>query len=46
MMTAESAMDHVVVAKKAGVNSYIIKPFTAEVLEAKIDEVFAERPAV
>jgi two-component system chemotaxis response regulator CheY len=46
MMTAESAMDHVVLAKKAGVNSYIMKPFTAEVLKAKIDEVFAERSAV
>ena len=27
-------------------NSYIIKPFTAEELKAKVDEVFSERPAV
>jgi two-component system chemotaxis response regulator CheY len=40
MVTAESKTDNVVAAKKAGVNNYIVKPFNAATLKAKIDAVF------
>ena len=39
MVTAESKTENVVVAKKAGVNNYIVKPFTAETLKQKIVSV-------
>ena len=42
MVTAESKTDNVVAAKKAGVNNYIVKPFNAQTLRAKIEAVFAE----
>jgi DNA-binding response OmpR family regulator len=44
MVTAESKTENVVAAKKAGVNNYIVKPFNAQTLKAKIEAVFAERP--
>ncbi|MFO1147644.1 MAG: response regulator [Alsobacter sp.] len=37
MVTAESKTDNVIAAKKAGVNSYIVKPFNAQTLRAKIE---------
>ncbi len=40
MVTAESRTDNVIAAKKAGVNNYIVKPFNAATLKAKIDAVF------
>ncbi|MCW2244561.1 two-component system chemotaxis response regulator CheY [Azospirillum fermentarium] len=40
MVTAESKTENVVAAKKAGVNNYIVKPFNAETLRAKISTVF------
>ncbi len=40
MVTAESKTDNVIAAKQAGVNNYIVKPFNAETLRAKIDAVF------
>jgi two-component system chemotaxis response regulator CheY len=45
MVTGESRSDNVVAAKKAGVNGYIVKPFTALRLKAKIESVFATRAA-
>jgi len=41
MVTAESKVENVVAAKKAGVNNYIIKPFNANTLKAKIESVLA-----
>jgi two-component system chemotaxis response regulator CheY len=41
MVTAESKTDPVIAAKKAGVNNYIVKPFNAATLKAKIDAVFS-----
>ncbi len=41
MVTAESKTDNVVAAKNAGVNNYIVKPFDAHTLKAKIESVFA-----
>ena len=40
MVTAESKTDNVVAARRAGVNHYIVKPFNAATLKAKIDTVF------
>jgi two-component system, chemotaxis family, chemotaxis protein CheY len=41
MVTAESKVDNVIAAKRAGVNNYIVKPFNAETLKAKIASVFS-----
>ena len=42
MVTAESKTENVIAAKKAGVNNYIVKPFNAATLSAKITAVFGE----
>lgn len=39
MVTAESLKDNVVEAVKAGVDNYIVKPFTADVLSEKIAQI-------
>jgi two-component system, chemotaxis family, chemotaxis protein CheY len=40
MITAESKTDNVIAARKAGVSHYIVKPFNATTLKAKIDAIF------
>ena len=45
MVTSESKTENVIAAKKAGVDNYIVKPFNAQTLKAKIDSVFAARAA-
>src|SRR3569623_410591 len=40
MVTAEAQRDRGIEAAKAGVNGYIIKPFTAVTLKEKIDKIF------
>ncbi len=40
MVTAEARRDQIVVAAEAGVNGYIVKPFTAQTLEQKISKIF------
>jgi len=42
MVTAESLKENVVEAVKAGVDNYIVKPFTAEVLNEKIGKIVAK----
>ena len=39
MITAESRVENVIVARQAGVSDYIVKPFNADVLGAKIEKV-------
>ena len=39
MVTAESKTENVLAAKQAGVSNYIVKPFNADTLRAKIDSV-------
>ena len=39
MITAESKTENVIAAKVAGVSNYIVKPFNAETLKAKIASV-------
>ncbi|HEX7385261.1 MAG TPA: chemotaxis response regulator CheY [Burkholderiaceae bacterium] len=41
MVTAEARREQILAAAQAGVNGYIIKPFTAETLSAKIDKIAA-----
>jgi two-component system chemotaxis response regulator CheY len=40
MVTAEAQREQIIEAAKAGVNGYIIKPFTAVTLKEKIDKIF------
>lgn len=39
MVTAEANKEQIVEAAQAGVNGYIIKPFTAETLKEKLDRI-------
>jgi two-component system chemotaxis response regulator CheY len=41
MVTTRSVREDIVEAMKAGVNNYIVKPFTPETLKAKIDQILA-----
>jgi two-component system, chemotaxis family, chemotaxis protein CheY len=43
MVTGEAKTEHVIAARRAGVNNYIVKPFNAQTLKAKIESVFATR---
>jgi len=40
MVTAEAKKDQIIEAAQAGVNGYIVKPFTAVTLKEKIDKIF------
>jgi len=40
MVTAEAQQDNIILAVKAKVSQYVVKPFTAETLGEKIDKVF------
>lgn len=39
MVTTRSVREDILAAAKAGVNNYVVKPFTAEVLKEKIDQI-------
>jgi two-component system chemotaxis response regulator CheY len=45
MVTAEGLKENVIAAVKAGVNNYVVKPFTAEVLQEKIEQIFKKLAA-
>ena len=40
LITAEAEKENVVLAAQAGVNDYIVKPFTGDVLQQKINRIF------
>ncbi len=42
MVTAESKTENVIAAKQAGVNNYIVKPFNAQTLKAKLVSVIGD----
>jgi len=42
MVTAEAKREQIVDAAEAGVNAYIVKPFTAATLKDKIDKIFRQ----
>ncbi len=43
MLTAESKREQIAEAAQAGVNGYVIKPFTATTLQEKIEKILAAR---
>lgn len=45
MVTAEAKRDQIVAAAKAGVSGYVVQPFTAEVLNGKIEQIFGQADA-
>ena len=40
MVTAEAKREQIIMAAQAGVNGYVIKPFTAATLKEKIEKIF------
>jgi two-component system chemotaxis response regulator CheY len=40
MVTAEQKREQIIEAAQAGVNGYIVKPFTAQTLKEKLDKIF------
>ncbi len=40
MVTAEAKRDQIIEAAQAGVNGYVVKPFTAQALQDKIEKIF------
>lgn len=40
MVTAEAKREQIIAAAQAGVNGYIVKPFTAVTLKEKIEKIF------
>ncbi|MBL9147296.1 MAG: response regulator [Phycisphaerae bacterium] len=45
MVTTEGEKTKVITAIKAGVNNYVIKPFTPEVLAQRVEETLAKKAA-
>jgi two-component system, chemotaxis family, chemotaxis protein CheY len=45
LLTAEAKREQIVEAVKAGVNGYVIKPFTPITLREKIEKIIAAQPA-
>ncbi len=45
MVTAEAKREQIVEAAQAGVNGYVIKPFTAQVLGEKLNKILQTLPA-
>jgi len=45
MVTARSVKEDILVALEAGVNNYIVKPFTPQVLKEKIDALLPAKAA-
>jgi len=46
MVTGESQKENLIEAVQVGVNSYVVKPFTAEVLQGKLEKMFANVQSV
>ena len=40
MVTAEAQKENLIQAIQAGVNNYVVKPFTAETMQEKINKIF------
>ncbi len=43
MLTAEAKREQIIEAAQAGVNGYVIKPFTAVTLKEKIDKILEQK---
>ena len=46
MVTAEAQKENIIEAVQAGVSNYVVKPFTAEALEVKLEKIFAKTQPV
>lgn len=46
MVTAEAEKEKVIEAIKAGVDNYIVKPFTADILKEKLEKIADKRPSL
>ncbi len=46
MVTAEAEKDKVITAIKAGVDNYVVKPFTAEILKEKLEKIADKKPSL
>lgn len=46
MITAEADKQKVIEAIKSGVDSYIVKPFTGEVLKEKLERIAEKKPSL
>jgi len=40
MVTAEAKKENIIAAAQAGASGYVVKPFTAAVLEEKLNKIF------
>jgi two-component system chemotaxis response regulator CheY len=40
LVTSEAEKENVIQAVQAGVNDYIVKPFTADIIKQKIEKIF------
>lgn len=45
LVTAEAKREQIIEAAQAGVNGYVVKPFTAQTLKDKIEKILASRAA-
>lgn len=45
LVTAEAKREQIIEAAKAGVNGYVVKPYTAQTLKEKIEKILASRAA-
>lgn len=45
MLTAEAKRDQIIEAAQAGVNGYVVKPFTSQTLKDKLDKILAGKGA-
>lgn len=42
MITAEGERENIIKAAKAGISQYILKPFTVEALQQKLEKIFSQ----
>lgn len=40
MVTAEAKKENIIAAAQAGASGYVVKPFTAAILEEKLNKIF------
>ncbi len=40
MVTAEAQQQNIIEAVRSGASNYVVKPFSAEVMQEKIDKIF------
>jgi two-component system chemotaxis response regulator CheY len=46
MVTAEAEKEKVIEAIKAGVDNYVVKPFTADILKEKLEKIADKKPSL